>query len=110
MVKIFSTYYFTYRIFSYWFGSWYQHWFKGLPKEYYADWLEVANDEIKHFLMLEELLTELGGKYGDFPVHKNLFEAMEQTTDFWNEWLLFLRFLGSKWIGTKAKIMEKIKF
>ena len=32
--------------------------------------------------MLEELLSELGGNYGDFAVHKNLFEAMEQTPDF----------------------------
>ena len=56
--------------------------FKNMPKKYYEDWLEVANDEIRHFLMLEELLSELGGVYGDFPVHKNLFEAMESTPDF----------------------------
>ena len=40
--------------------------------EFYKDWLEVADDEIRHFLMLEELLGELDAKYGDFDVHKNL--------------------------------------
>ena len=46
--------------------------FKDMPAKYYEDWLSVANDEIRHFLMLEKLLSELNGTYGDFPVHKNL--------------------------------------
>lgn len=82
--------------------------FKGLPKEYYSDWLEVANDEIRHFLMLEELLTELGGKYGDFPVHKNLFEAMEQTQIFLNRMAVVPRFLEANGLEQNPKIMEKL--
>ena len=34
--------------------------FQGLPKKYYDDWLEVAEDEVRHFIMLEELLNDLG--------------------------------------------------
>ncbi|WP_299548085.1 ferritin-like domain-containing protein [uncultured Helicobacter sp.] len=51
--------------------------FRGLPKEYYKDWLEVASEEVKHFLALENLLQTLGFKYGDFGVHSLLFDAMK---------------------------------
>lgn len=53
--------------------------FNNLPLKYYQDWLEVANEEIKHFLLLESILKELGYQYGDFPVHQNLFDAMQAT-------------------------------
>ena len=51
--------------------------FRGLPNAYYKDWLEVANEEVKHFLALENLLHNLGFKYGDFGVHTLLFDAMK---------------------------------
>jgi uncharacterized ferritin-like protein (DUF455 family) len=50
-----------------------------MPLAYKIDWLEVAKDEIRHFKMLENLLTELGFKYGDFPVHSGLFDAANNT-------------------------------
>lgn len=53
--------------------------FKGMDKQYYADWLEVASEEIKHFILLKNALLELGFSYGDFPVHQNLFDAMRAT-------------------------------
>ena len=53
--------------------------FQGLPKAYYDDWLEVADDEIRHFEMLNTMLEELGAKYGDLEVHNSLFEASYKT-------------------------------
>ncbi len=50
--------------------------FKNMPLEFYADWLEVANEEIAHFELLEGLLNEIGYKYGDFNVHNGLFDAL----------------------------------
>lgn len=82
--------------------------FKNLPQEYYKDWLEVANDEIRHFIMLEELLNELGGKYGDFDVHKNLFEAMESTPDFLRRMAAVPRYLEANGLDQNPKIMEKL--
>ncbi|WP_291951608.1 ferritin-like domain-containing protein [Campylobacter sp.] len=55
--------------------------FKNLPHQFYKDWLEVANEEIKHFLLLEKILNELGFKYGDFNVHDNLEQALFLTKD-----------------------------
>ena len=82
--------------------------FKNMPKKYYEDWLEVADDEIRHFLMLEELLSELGGTYGDFPVHKNLFEAMESTPTFLRRMAAVPRYLEANGLDQNPKIMEKL--
>ena len=82
--------------------------YKNMPKTYYKDWLEVADDEIRHFLMLEELLSELGGTYGDFPVHKNLFEAMEATPDFLRRMAAVPRYLEANGLDQNPKIMEKL--
>lgn len=50
-----------------------------LPKEFYDDWCKVADDEAKHFLMLEERLNDLDASYGDLPAHDGLWEASEKT-------------------------------
>lgn len=54
--------------------------FQNLPTQYYADWLEVANEEMTHFQALREILNDLGFEYGDFNVHNNLYEAMILTS------------------------------
>lgn len=50
-----------------------------LPKAFYTDWIKVADDEAKHFSMLEERLNDLGATYGDLPAHDGLWEASERT-------------------------------
>ena len=82
--------------------------YKNMPINYYKDWLEVADDEIRHFLMLEELLKSIDGKYGDFAVHKNLFEAMEQTPDFLRRMAAVPRYLEANGLDQNPKIMEKL--
>jgi len=83
--------------------------FKNMPKKYYEDWLSVASDEIRHFLMLEKLLTELDGKYGDFPVHKNLFEALQVTPTFLRRMAAVPRYLEANGLDQNPKIMQKLK-
>lgn len=58
--------------------------FKNLPYEFYKDWLEVADEEIKHFKLLNSILEELGFKYSDFCVHNNLELALKATKDSLN--------------------------
>lgn len=50
-----------------------------LPIEFYEDWLKVADDEAKHFLMLSDRLNDLGATYGDLPAHDGLWESAEKT-------------------------------
>lgn len=53
--------------------------FRGMPRDYYADWVRIADDEARHFLMLRERLRALGHDYGDFDAHNGLWEMCEKT-------------------------------
>ena len=55
--------------------------FRGMPGEYYADWLSVAADEARHFELLRNRLEDLGARYGDLPAHNGLWEMAEKTAD-----------------------------
>jgi uncharacterized ferritin-like protein (DUF455 family) len=50
-----------------------------LPIEFYEDWLKVADDEAKHFLMLSDRLADFNAQYGDLPAHDGLWESAEKT-------------------------------
>ncbi len=53
--------------------------FRGLPHGFYADWVGVAEDESRHFVLLRDRLRELGYDYGDFDAHNGLWEMTEKT-------------------------------
>jgi len=53
--------------------------FPEMPGEFVRDWLIVAEDEVRHFRMLHEILETLGYRYGDFPVHRGLFDVSMHT-------------------------------
>ena len=55
--------------------------FRGMPDEYYADWVSVANDEARHFSMLRARLRDFGHDYGDFDAHNGLWEMAEKTAE-----------------------------
>lgn len=51
----------------------------GLPKAFIDDWVRVADDEARHFGMLEARLNALGSSYGDLPAHDGLWQAATET-------------------------------
>ena len=53
--------------------------FRGMPREFYADWVSVAHDEARHFNLLRARLREFGHDYGDFDAHNGLWEMAEKT-------------------------------
>lgn len=53
--------------------------FRDLPADYYADWVSVAADEARHFVLLRDRLRALGFDYGDFDAHNGLWEMCEKT-------------------------------
>ena len=53
--------------------------FPGMPREYYADWLQVADEEALHFTLLADHLRSLGYGYGDFPAHNGLWDLAVDT-------------------------------
>ena len=82
--------------------------FKDLPKEYYDDWLEVAEDEIRHFKMLESLLTKLDARYGDIEVHNALFEASQRTQTFIERMAVVPRYLEANGLDATPQILKKL--
>lgn len=55
--------------------------FRGMPAAYYADWVTIASDEARHFMMLRARLQQMGHDYGDFCAHNGLWEMAEKTAD-----------------------------
>ncbi len=53
--------------------------FSHLPTAFYQDWARVAQEEAKHFRLLNDHLQILGYTYGDFPAHNGLWDAAEKS-------------------------------
>lgn len=54
---------------------------RDLGEGFYLDWLEVAYEECKHYLILRARLQELGEDYGSYPVHDSIWEDALKTKD-----------------------------
>jgi len=83
--------------------------FRDTPIEFKRDWLEVAEDEIRHFLMIEKILNELGFKYGDFPVHQGLFMASKSSANSLLERMAVIpRYYEATGLDVNPKIVQKL--
>ena len=82
--------------------------FRNLPKEYYLDWLEVADDEIRHFNLINNLLEKTGYKYGDFEVHNSLFEASQKTTTLLSRMAIIPRWYEANGLDANEKIINRL--
>ena len=81
-----------------------------LPVEFYEDWLKVADDEAKHFLMLEERLNDFGASYGDLPAHDGLWEASERTAhDFAARLAIVPMVLEARGLDVPPAMIETMK-
>lgn len=85
------------------------HSFRALPKEFYADWLEVAKEECEHFLTLLGLLKKAGGEYGDHPVHPSLFEACQKSETLLKRMAAVPRWLEAGGLDANEKMRAKIE-
>ncbi|MBF0237917.1 MAG: ferritin-like domain-containing protein [SAR324 cluster bacterium] len=83
--------------------------FRHLPVTYYEDWLEVAADEVRHFLLLTELLKHYGLSYGDLPVHSSLFEAAVKTPDLLSRMAVIPRYFEANGLDATDRMMHKIR-
>ena len=55
--------------------------FRSLPRDYYHDWLQVADDEARHFSLVKSYLNDHGCDYGDYPAHNGLWDMAARTAD-----------------------------
>jgi len=83
--------------------------FRGMPKQYYADWIGVAAEEAYHFRILRERLQALGHDYGDFPAHGGLWDMAERTThDVLSRMALVPRLLEARGLDATPPIQKKL--
>lgn len=50
-----------------------------MPREFSDDWIKVANDEARHFNLLENRLKDFDSYYGALPAHDGLWKSAEST-------------------------------
>ena len=55
--------------------------FRGLPEQFYQDWLKVADEEAQHFELISLHLKTLKVNYGDLPAHNGLWDHAKETAD-----------------------------
>ncbi|ANV98484.1 hypothetical protein BBW65_06585 [Helicobacter enhydrae] len=82
--------------------------FRHLPRTYYEHWLEVANEEKRHFTLLNQHLEALGYTYGDFPVHTHLFDAMKHTPLFADRMAVVHRGLEAGGLDANPFVCQKV--
>jgi len=83
--------------------------FRGLPGEYYRDWLGVAQEEATHFEMIRNRLGELGADYGDLPAHGGLWGIAQETAyDLAARMALVPRFMEARGLDVTPGMIEKL--
>jgi uncharacterized ferritin-like protein (DUF455 family) len=83
--------------------------FPEMPQRFKMDWLEVALDEVRHYKMLDELLDDLGFKYGDFPVHCGLFDAANDTAhNILDRMAIIPRYYEASGLDVNPQIIKKL--
>lgn len=84
--------------------------FRGMPREYYSDWVRVADEEASHFELLRERLSELGYQYGDFEAHEGLWIMARQTRDDVLERMALVpRVLEAKGLDATPRIVQRLR-
>lgn len=84
--------------------------FRGMPQAYYADWVQVAHDEARHFQMLRARLRDFGHDYGDFDAHNGLWEMAQKTAhDGLARMALVPRVLEARGLDVTPGMIDKLR-
>lgn len=83
--------------------------FDGMPKQFYADWLKVADEEAYHFELIRAHMRHLGADYGDYDAHNGLWEMCEKTAhDVLTRMALVPRVLEARGLDVTPGIQKKL--
>ena len=84
--------------------------FDDMPPPYYLDWLQVAGEEGKHFLLIRNWLQAQGHDYGDFPAHQGLWTMCEKTAqDVTARMALVPRTMEARGLDATPQIQAKLR-
>ena len=81
-----------------------------MPKQYYSDWLRIADEEATHFSLLNEYLNSKGVSYGDYTAHNGLWEmAVKSDHDVLVRMALVPRVLEARGLDVTPGMIKKLK-
>lgn len=84
--------------------------FRGLPNEFYRDWLRVADEEAQHFTLLRGHLATLDCDYGDLPAHGGLWDhACDTDKDVLARLAIVPRCLEARGLDVTPAMIEKLE-
>ena len=84
--------------------------FRGMPDDYYTDWLRVAAEESSHFLMLSEYLLANKVQYGDYDAHNGLWQmALKTEHDVMVRMALVPRVLEARGLDVTPVMIARLK-
>lgn len=84
--------------------------FRDMPRDYYADWVQVAEEESRHFSLLRERLREYGCDYGAHDAHNGLWEMAQKTAhDILLRMALVPRVLEARGLDVTPGILERLR-
>ncbi|MCO6185902.1 ferritin-like domain-containing protein [Rhizobium sp. L1K21] len=83
---------------------------QNVPRSFFDGWMQVADEESKHFLMVRNRLRELGGDYGDLDAHDGLWQAAHSTRDSLTARLAVVPLiLEARGLDVTPSLQEKLK-
>lgn len=84
--------------------------FREMPNDFVSDWLKVAAEEAKHFMMLANYLRDNHANYGDFAAHNGLWEmALKTDHDVMVRMALVPRVLEARGLDVTPTMINKLK-
>lgn len=84
--------------------------FRGMPRDFYTDWLRVAAEESSHFTLLAEYLENNEAHYGDYDAHNGLWEmALKTDEDVMVRMALVPRVLEARGLDVTPGMIKKLK-
>jgi uncharacterized ferritin-like protein (DUF455 family) len=84
--------------------------FRGLPDQFYQDWLRVADEEAQHFALIRDHLRSMKLDYGDLPAHSGLWDhAKDTANDLLGRLAMVPRCMEARGLDVTPALIEKFK-
>ncbi len=84
--------------------------FRGLPEQFYQDWLRVADEEAQHFALIRTHLRAMQVEYGDLPAHSGLWDhARDTADDLLGRLAMVPRCMEARGLDVTPALIEKFK-
>ncbi|MEK9899964.1 MAG: ferritin-like domain-containing protein [Alphaproteobacteria bacterium] len=83
---------------------------RDLPRAFYDDWLRVADEEARHFTLLDGRLAAFDAGYGDLPAHDGLWDsAIETAHDLAARLAIVPLVLEARGLDVTPMMIEKLR-